>query len=65
MKDVLAVLTVHSTDVLVADWKGFPGVGKHYLSWLEYPGGVGVVTWYGDNNSPTRTQAGIRGEILA
>lgn len=48
--------------VIPAAWKGYPGVGKHYLAWLEYGSG-GDVTWYGDNNAPTLQQSGIHGEL--
>jgi hypothetical protein len=47
-----------------AQWKGFPGVGKHYLAWLEYSSATGTTTWYGDAGVPTRLQSGIHGELL-
>ena len=49
--------------VVMASWKGFPGVGRHYLAWLEYSQATGATTWYGDNAVPTLRQAGIHGEV--
>lgn len=47
-----------------AEYAGFPGVGKHYLSWLEQgSGAVSTDTWYGDNGG-TLIQTGIYGVIL-
>jgi hypothetical protein len=43
-----------------AYYKGYPGVGKHTISWLEYGGASG--TFYGDNNL-TIAQSGIVGEF--
>lgn len=43
----------------------FPGVGRHYLAWLEYSAATGTSSWYGDNASPTISQAGIAGRIWA
>lgn len=31
-----------------AEYEGFPGVGWHYLQWLEQRGSGGNTTWYGD-----------------
>lgn len=39
-----------------------PGVGKHYLSWLEYSAASGTTTWSG--SSATR-QSGIIGQVMA
>lgn len=47
-----------------ATWTGFPGVGKHFLAWLEYSEATGTTTWYGDDNAPTLEQSGIYGELL-
>lgn len=57
-------ITANRSIQMTATWKGFPGIGRHILTWLEYAGGVGTTTWYGDNGSPTRTQSGIHGELL-
>jgi hypothetical protein len=45
-------------------YRGHPGVGRHYLAWLEYSTAVGVTTWFGDNNQPSLQQAGIVGEVV-
>lgn len=47
-----------------AQWKGFVGVGRHYLAWLEYSVSVGTTTWLGDAGG-TIEQSGIHGEIWA
>lgn len=43
--------------------KCYPGIGKHYLAWLEYSDATGTATWYGDGGAPTLQQSGIYGEI--
>lgn len=48
---------------LVSNYKGFPGIGYHYLAWIERSQATGTTTWYGDNNSPTVIQSGIHGII--
>jgi hypothetical protein len=51
---------------MTAEWRGHPGIGRHYLAWLEYcSAGGGGILWLGDNNTPTVTQSGISGEVLA
>lgn len=49
----------------VASWKGFPGVGRHFLAWLEFSVATGTTTWVGDVGAPTRIQSGIHGEVFA
>jgi hypothetical protein len=46
------------------EWVGYPGVGRHYLAWLEVGNGTGTQTWFGDNNAPTTSQSGISGRLL-
>lgn len=48
---------------LKPSYKGLPGVGRHFLSWLEVSAAAGTTTWYGDNNDPTGWQSGIHGEL--
>ena len=48
---------------LCAHYKGFPGIGRHYLSWLEYSVATGTTTWAGDNGA-LLLQSGIHGEYL-
>ena len=33
---------------LTAAYRGFPGIGYHYLAWLEISQASGTTTWYGD-----------------
>lgn len=61
-----AVAAVNSIlSVGSSEWKGFPGVGRHTLTWLEYSDPNATTTWCGDNGTPTRLQSGIHGEIPA
>lgn len=48
-----------------AFYRGYPGIGYHFLSWLEFSDASGTTTWYGDGGVPTRLQAGIFGEVMA
>jgi hypothetical protein len=47
-----------------AQWTGFPGVGKHFLAWLETGNATGTMTWFGDNGGTGSQQSGIQGVIL-
>lgn len=55
------------TDTILGDsyaqYRGYPGVGRHFLAWLEMGNGTDTQTWYGDNNSPSDTQLGIIGVL--
>lgn len=53
-----AVVTSH------ASYRGFPGVGRHFLAWLEKGNGSGTHTWSGDGGG-TVTQSGINGMVMA
>lgn len=46
-----------------AAYEGCPGLGYHYLAWLEY-GQSATLTWYGDAGV-TQLQSGIVGEVFA
>ncbi len=46
----------------LAQYKGFPGVGRNTGVWLERSAASGTTTWRGDGGSQT-TQSGITGEI--
>jgi hypothetical protein len=50
-----------SPDVLVALYRGYPGIGRHFLAWLEGQAS-GTTTFYGDNNS-TMFQTGMSGGV--
>lgn len=39
---------------------GIPGVGRHYLTWLEWSTASGTCTWYGSG-----PQSNISGEVMA
>lgn len=44
-------------------YRGFPGVGYHYLAWLE-KGADGTSTFLGDNGADDQ-QAGLQAEVMA
>lgn len=51
---------------LVATYKGFPGIGRHTLTWLEQnTAGGGTTTYQGDNGNAAVYQSGIHGELFA
>lgn len=45
-------------------YEGLPSAGRHFLAWLEFGGGAGTQTWYGDNGG-TAIQTGITGSVFA
>lgn len=48
-----------------ASYTDLPGLGYHFLAALEYGGGSGTQTWYGDVGLPLQYQTGMTGEALA
>lgn len=50
---------------LNATYRGLPGLGYHYLSWLEYDHASDTRTYYGDNGAATTIQTGIHGVVKA
>lgn len=48
---------------ITATYRGLPGIGRHYLAWLEYGTPASVVQWKGDDGGAAQTQSGINGEI--
>lgn len=53
---------VGNPEQLFAFWKGFTGIGRHALVWLEYST-AGTNTWQGDQGSPSTMQSGITGSV--
>lgn len=46
-----------------ADYEGYPGIGYHYVAWLEYSRiTTGTLTWYGDGGIAT-LQTGLMGHV--
>lgn len=45
-----------------AHYRGYPGAGRHYLTWLESSTATGTTTWYGDNGAGDQ-QSGIVGSV--
>lgn len=48
----------------VSQYAGVPGIGYHFLAWLEYSAAVGTCTWYGDAGGTTIYQAGMSGTVF-
>lgn len=48
---------------VTSQYKGFPGVGRHFLAWLEFSDATGSTLWFGTGGAYTRYQAGIIGEV--
>lgn len=48
-----------------AIYSDHPGLGRHFLAWLEYGAGADTQTWGGDVGSPGQQQAGIVGQIFS
>lgn len=46
-----------------AFYAGYPGIGYHYLAWLEISGAVGTTVWYGDNGL-TYWSHGMTAEVM-
>ena len=44
---------------LGAEYSGYPGLGRHYLAWLEKVTATGTTTWYGASEN------GLQGEVHA
>lgn len=59
-------MTTGSGDIhtRTVDYRGNPGIGYHFLAWLENSGASGTSTWQGDNNLPTRQQSGLTGTLI-
>ena len=57
-------LQANITSQLSAFYDDIPGLGAHFLSWLEKSAAIGTTTWTGDSGSDGR-QAGIIGRVLA
>ena len=56
------VLNTHYVRVQ-ARYQGYPGLGRHYLAWLEAGAGADTQTWLGDNGAATMWQSGIVGTV--
>lgn len=49
----------------VTFYSGWPGIGFHFLQWVEYSDASGTTTWYGDAGAADVIQSGILGEVMA
>ena len=49
----------------VASYFGVPGLGRHFLAALEFGGGSGTQTWFGDAGAPLSYSTGIHGVVTA
>lgn len=50
---------------MVSDYKTIPAAGRHTLVWLEWSTATGTSTWYGDAGTPSGSQSGIHGSVMA
>lgn len=48
-----------------ATYLGWPGIGYHFLQWLEISDASGTTTWFGDSSRTGYFQAGIVAEVWA
>lgn len=48
----------------IGEYAGWPGIGYHYLAWLEISAAVNTTTWRGDN-ALTYVQSGMVAEVMA
>lgn len=48
-----------------AEYRGFPGVGRHTLVWLEQSAAAGTTTFYGNNATGVGEKAGLFGSVMA
>lgn len=48
---------------VTAAYKGYPGLGRHVATWLEYSQANGATTWYGTGGG-TLIQSGISGVVF-
>jgi len=54
-----------SVFTLQATYNGYPGIGRHYLAWLEFSQAAGVSTFYGGGTLGVVTfSSGIQGRIF-
>ena len=57
------VVPLNSSTPVSIFYTGFPGIGYHFLSLMEYST-AGTTTFFGDNGAPTLNQYGAIGEII-
>lgn len=58
--------TTHQPISATAVYRGLPGIGRHFLAWLELPTAAATSqTWYGDNNTSSTLQSGMVGELMS
>ncbi len=58
-----AVNSSHATSTRSC-YVGVPGVGRHYLAWLEYSEASGTTTWYGNGTLVVSFKNGIFGRVM-
>ncbi len=54
---------VTGVQLSTASYQGYPGLGYHFLAWLEFSVASGTTTWYGDAGV-AYLQSGITGTVL-
>lgn len=60
-------LPANSFQGLQAKYRGYPGIGYHYLAWLEQSQATGTMNWYGDDGTgtPPSAKSGIMAVVFA
>ncbi|WP_029582381.1 hypothetical protein [Bradyrhizobium sp. URHD0069] len=51
--------------ILNSFYNGYPGLGKHSLTWLEMGGGADTQTWFGTDTTAANFTSGLTGSMLA
>jgi hypothetical protein len=46
-----------------AEYLGFPGIGRHFITWVEWSTATGTTTWFGADSG--NAHHGLSGEVLA
>jgi hypothetical protein len=51
--------------ILTSFYNGYPGLGKHSLTWLEFGGGGDTQTWFGTDTTAANFTSGLSGSMLS
>jgi len=56
--------TAGEIEQMIVEYQGWPGIGRHYLAWIETSVATGTTTWIGDNVT-SNWLCGIFGKVMA
>jgi hypothetical protein len=51
--------------IMSSFYNGYPGLGKHSLTWLEFGGGGDTQTWFGTDTATASFASGLIGSMLS